>query len=110
MIAFDFYAYLPFIASSRCAVFLLWQTYPLMPPRLVPSCDDFGGCLNKEYRWVDTMDVYGGLWSWKDKGVADLSNHYAAMPSMHTGYAAWTCVSVFTTSHTYKWLQVCGAL
>jgi hypothetical protein len=68
-----------------------------MPPRLVPSCDDFGGCLSSQYHFVDTMDVFGGLWSWKDKAVGDVSNHYAAMPSMHTGYAAWTCVSVFTT-------------
>jgi len=86
------------------------QTYPLMPPRLVPSCDEYGGCLSKEYTFVDTMDVYGGLWSWKDKAVTDLSNHYAAMPSMHTGYAAWTCVSVFTTAAEHKWLKVLAVL
>jgi len=88
----------------------LLQTYPLMPPRLVPSCDEYGGCLSKEYTFVDTMDVYGGLWSWKDRGVTDLSNHYAAMPSMHTGYAAWTCVSVFTTAAEHKWLKVLAVL
>ena len=83
--------------------------YPLMPPRLVPACDEYGGCLNSQYSVVDTMEVYGGLWSWKDEGVASLSNHYAAMPSMHTGYATWCAVSIF--SHTpHKWLQVLAVL
>jgi len=83
--------------------------YPLMPPRLVPACDEYGGCLHTEYTFVDTMEVYGGIWSWKDKGVASLSNHYAAMPSMHTGYATWCAVSIFSNA-PYKWLQALALL
>lgn len=72
-----------------------YAAYPLMPPRLVPTCDDpYGGCV-KQYTWVDTLHEVGGLWSWKDKAVSKVSNHYAAMPSMHAGYSLWCSMSMY---------------
>ncbi|KAG1653783.1 hypothetical protein FOA52_007590 [Chlamydomonas sp. UWO 241] len=71
-----------------------FAAWPLMPPRLLPACDEYGGCM-KQFTYVDTMHVYGGLWSWKQKGVSKVSNHYAAMPSMHAGYSLWCSISMY---------------
>ena len=81
--------------------------FPLMPPRLldapcpgtVPNEITYGGaCIPHETRnyngatsfgFVDTLDVYGGPWDFSDGAVAKASNQYAAMPSLHIGWASW---------------------
>ena len=81
--------------------------FPLMPPRLldapcpgtVPGEITYGGaCIPSEMRnyngattfgYVDTLDVYGGPWDFSDGPVARASNQYAAMPSLHIGWASW---------------------
>ena len=46
-----------------------FAAYPLMPPRLLDDCSTaFGGC-EPGFRFVDTMDVYGGLWSWRQSAI-----------------------------------------
>lgn len=60
--------------------------YPLMPPRLLHQ-------LTGEYRFVDTLQVVGGLWSFDSGAMAKVSNQYAAMPSLHCAWAGW-CVFV----------------
>jgi hypothetical protein len=66
--------------------------FPLMPPRLLPDCGPFGGCVTAPF--VDTMARYGGLWSFRDGPMEAISNQYAAMPSLHVGWALW-CVAPF---------------
>jgi hypothetical protein len=57
--------------------------WPLMPPRLLPA--SFG--------FVDTLDVYPTFWSFKRGAVNEISNQYAAMPSVHCIWALWcACV------------------
>lgn len=57
--------------------------FPLMPPRLLPP----------GYGFVDTLKVIGGLWNFSSGPVTDVSNQYAAMPSLHTAWATWSaCV------------------
>lgn len=85
-----------FMLMNASAIFF-YAVYPLMPPRLVNSCDAFGGC-QKGYGYVDTLHVYGGFWSWKSKGIAKVTNHYAAMPSMHFGYSLWSSLSIYEHS------------
>jgi len=81
--------------------------FPLMPPRLldapcpgtVPNEITYGGaCIPHETRnyngatsfgFVDTLDVFGGPWDFSDGAVAKASNQYAAMPSLHIGWASW---------------------
>lgn len=58
------------------AGFAFW---PLMPPRLLPA--SFG--------FVDTLDVYPTFWSFKRGAVNEISNQYAAMPSVHCIWALW---------------------
>lgn len=50
-----------------------FKFYPLMPPRLLPM----------HYGFVDTLDKYPTFWSFDSGGMKNLSNQFAAMPSVH---------------------------
>lgn len=54
--------------------FVFW---PLMPPRLLP--DDYG--------FVDTLARYPTLWSFDSGTLQEISNQYAAMPSLHFAWS-----------------------
>jgi membrane-associated phospholipid phosphatase len=58
-----------------------FEFFPVLPPRLLPP----------QYHFVDTLKVVGGLWNFSSGAVNDVSNQYAAMPSLHTGWSLW-CV------------------
>jgi hypothetical protein len=81
--------------------------FPLMPPRLLDApCPDYGGeCLHfRNYGFVDTLAVYGGPWSFDSEGMADISNQYAAMPSLHIGWATWAAIALWPLLHRW-WLR-----
>jgi hypothetical protein len=59
--------------------------FPLLPPRLLPP----------GYGFVDTLRTVGGFWSFSSGPVNDVSNQYAAMPSLHTGWSAWCAAALF---------------
>jgi hypothetical protein len=59
--------------------------FPLLPPRLLPP----------NYHFVDTLRTIGGLWSFSSGPVNDVSNQYAAMPSLHTGWSAWCAAALW---------------
>jgi hypothetical protein len=62
-----------------------FTTFPLMPPRLLPS----------HYGFVDTLDKYPTIWSFDSGAVSRISNQFAAMPSVHCAWALWcACVLV----------------
>jgi PAP2 superfamily protein len=58
--------------------------FPVLPPRLLPA----------GYHFVDTLDKIGGLWNFSSGPVNDVSNQYAAMPSLHTAWSAWCVLAV----------------
>jgi hypothetical protein len=58
--------------------------FPVMPPRMLPP----------GYHFVDTLRVVGGLWSFSSGPVNDVSNQYAAMPSLHTSWSAWCALAL----------------
>jgi len=58
--------------------------FPVLPPRLLPP----------SYHFVDTLKVVGGLWSFSSGAVNDVSNQYAAMPSLHTSWSAWCALAL----------------
>ncbi|MDP9075434.1 MAG: phosphatase PAP2 family protein [Actinomycetota bacterium] len=60
------------------ACFWLW---PLAPPRLLPA----------HFHFVDTASTIGGMGP-ADRGHLKDDNLYAAMPSLHIGWAAWSAV------------------
>lgn len=67
--------------------------YPLAPPRLMPG---FG--------YIDTVVVFRTWGSWADPTIAAHSNQYAAMPSLHTAWALWSALVVFTIARR-TWIK-----
>jgi len=83
------------LAAMTLAALIGFATYSLMPPRLLDSTSTYGACFGQEpgcegYRIVDTLAVDGGWLSFDDEKAAAVSNQYAAMPSMHTGWSTWS--------------------
>ena len=52
------------------------------------ECGEFGAC-RADSPYVDTAVEMGGLWSFKSEAIESISNQYAAMPSLHIGWALW---------------------
>ncbi|ABW15776.1 putative RNA-binding protein [Parafrankia sp. EAN1pec] len=72
--------------------------YPLAPPRFLPRVDSSVGL-------VDTGMLFGP--SPYGKGSGGVANQYAAMPSLHVGWAileAWAVVTILR--HRMRWLAV----
>jgi hypothetical protein len=88
-----------------------FATFSLMPPRLLDEPGEFGGCQVyapeaaaaaepgaltapgcDRFGFVDTVAAYGGWVSFGDEGMKQVSNQYAAMPSMHIGWATWSAL------------------
>jgi hypothetical protein len=61
--------------------FVFW---PLMPPRLLPA----------NYGFVDTLAKYPTFWSFDSGAIHDISNQYAAMPSLHFGWSLFCASSL----------------
>ena len=74
------------IATTLLALIVFWL-WPLMPPRLLPH--SFG--------FVDTDATYGGMGA-LNAGVKD-GNLYAAMPSLHIGWAVWCAAAASSLLH-----------
>src|SRR6478672_7230866 len=57
--------------------------FPLAPPRM-EVCHHGG-----PHCFVDTLDKIGGLWSYHSSAAKAIANPFAAMPSLHFGWALW---------------------
>jgi hypothetical protein len=74
-----------------------FSVFPLMPPRLLGNCvSPYGGCASG-FEFVDTLRQVGGLWSFDSGAMSNLSNQYAAMPSLHFGWSMWCCIALVPT-------------
>ena len=73
------------LAATTGLALIGFATYPLMPPRLLPAT----------YGFVDTLRIYGGLWSFDSGPVAQVSNQYAAMPSLHFAWSVWSAFVLY---------------
>ncbi|MGI9621677.1 MAG: phosphatase PAP2 family protein [Acidimicrobiales bacterium] len=62
--------------------------FPLMPPRLIGDCSIYGACLASPF--VDTVAEHGGWWTFGSGTMEQISNQYAAMPSLHFAWAYWS--------------------
>jgi len=74
-----------------------YTIFPLMPPRLLSACTEFGGC--RESPFVDTLVTAGGFWNFETPAVAALTNQYAAMPSLHMAWALWVALACIPQLH-----------
>ncbi|MCC9305923.1 phosphatase PAP2 family protein [Kitasatospora sp. RB6PN24] len=63
--------------------------FPTAPPRLLDSSSGF----------VDVLAQHASIGWWSGggvpKGLADMTNDYAAMPSLHVGWALWCGLLIF---------------
>jgi len=72
-----------------------YATYPLMPPRMLPS-------------YTDTMSQTASYGWWgadasAPRGLGGLTNQFAAMPSMHLGWAVWCALAASMLLSGRRW-------
>ena len=81
----------------------VFALHPVAPPRLMPDGQ----------RTVDTLATVGGVWSY-DHGVLErISDPFAALPSLHLGWATWCALVLWVvaagTVHRRAWRAVAVA-
>lgn len=83
------------ILSATTALALIgFSLFPLMPPRLLNAGGEYGALL-AEHDYVDTLADVGGLWSFDSGTMQAISNQWAAMPSLHIGWALWCTIALY---------------
>jgi PAP2 superfamily len=80
------------LVATTVAALAGFSLFPLMPPRLLCACPLGSGTPSG---FVDTLDQYGGLWTFTSHGVGAVTNQYAAMPSLHFAWALWCGFALF---------------
>lgn len=117
------------LAITTALAILGFSLFPVMPPRLLdapcpgPSGGYGGACIASPLRsegadgiagtaddgtfgFVDTLPAYGGgLWTFDSDTMKSISNQYAAMPSMHIGWASWCAFAVWPLLRR-RWTKV----
>jgi hypothetical protein len=85
-----------------------FASFSLMPPRLLAQAPDrYGppaGSENPDAHFVDTLSRYKTFWSFDEGRVKNVSNQYAAMPSLHIGWATWSAI-VLAPMVRRRWLK-----
>jgi hypothetical protein len=116
------------LALTTCLAVVGFAAYSLMPPRLLDDPGQFGGCQIyapdaaaaaepgalsapgcDRYGFVDTVARYGGWISFGNEGMKDVSNQYAAMPSMHIGWSTWSALVLLPLLRR-RWAKLLAAL
>ncbi|MEU9557543.1 phosphatase PAP2 family protein [Streptomyces fumanus] len=93
------YAATRLVLFATTAVALLgYYLYPLAPPRLMTG----GG-------FVDTVMVHQTWGSMASGDLKNMSNQYAAMPSMHIGWSLWCGLTIFALARV-PWARLLGLL
>ena len=91
----DHRRFIPALLLTTTAAFAVMLTVPLAPPRLLEG-----------HGFVDTMEVYGP-YIYASPQVAATANQYAAMPSLHVGWALWVAWTLVRTSDSrWRWLAL----
>ncbi len=102
------------LALTTALAVVGFAAYSLMPPRLLDDPGEYGACQIyapdaaaaappgaleapgcDEFGYVDTIAEYGGWISFGNEGMKDVSNQYAAMPSMHIGWSTWAAIVLY---------------
>ncbi|QNS06611.1 phosphatase PAP2 family protein [Streptomyces xanthii] len=93
------YAATRLVLFATTAVALVgYYFYPLAPPRLMT-----GG------HFIDTVAVHETWGSMASGNLKNMSNQYAAMPSMHIGWSLWCGLTIFALA-SVPWVRVLGLL
>jgi hypothetical protein len=76
-----------------------FATFPLMPPRLLDVMGD-----GQVFGFVDTLVKYPTFWSFDSSAMQKVSNQFAAMPSLHCGWALWGAAALLPRVKTW-WMK-----
>ena len=72
-----------------------FASFPLMPPRLLDDTILLNGVnAGNWFGFVDTLVEYPTFWSFNDETIKSISNQFAAMPSLHCGWAFFTLIAL----------------
>jgi membrane-associated phospholipid phosphatase len=106
------------LAVMTALAIIGFSLFPLMPPRLLDApCPDAGygaSCIESELRnrngaenfgFVDTIKEFGGPWAFDSGAGSKLTNQYAAMPSLHIGWATWCAFALWPIARKL-WLRL----
>lgn len=92
-------------AAARLALFATtaaalagYYLFPLAPPRLMNGSN-----------FIDTVMVHQTWGSMASGNFKNMSNQYAAMPSMHIGWSLWCGLTVFALASA-PWARILGLL
>lgn len=82
------------LVALTAVAMVIHNLYPLAPPRMLPAA----GMVDTAQRWGPS--VYGG-----SPETDKLANQFAAMPSLHVGWAVLVAVTLIVlTSSRWRWL------
>ena len=106
------------LAAMTALAIIGFAFFPLMPPRLLDAaCPPVGygaACIDHEFRnyngaenfgYSDTIKEFGGPWAFDRGPGKTLSNQYAAMPSLHIGWATWCVFAMFPLARR-RWVRL----
>ncbi|MFI2435680.1 phosphatase PAP2 family protein [Streptomyces sp. NPDC018693] len=82
--------------ATTAAALVGYYLYPLAPPRLMT-----------DGRFIDTVLVHQTWGSMASGDLKNMSNQYAAMPSMHIGWSVWCGLTIFALCRV-PWVRVLG--
>jgi hypothetical protein len=80
------------IALVNVIGFLVFWLYPVAPPRLLPD--------QHIYDIVALTHAIGG---WHTGTLSKAANQFAAMPSLHLGWATWSALGVWMIVRDRRW-------
>ena len=83
------------VLASGAMALIVYHLFPVMPPRLLPA--EFG------FDFVDTLDVHSNL-SYQAQSTQPFVNPFAAVPSLHYGWAVLVGGVLFWTTRNL-WLR-----
>jgi hypothetical protein len=86
------------LVSTTLIALLGFYLYPTAPPRLLSG---FG--------YIDTVARFHTWGSLANPNIAKESNQFAAMPSLHIGWALWAGIAVFVCAR-HLWVRILGLL
>ncbi|MFJ6442129.1 phosphatase PAP2 family protein [Streptomyces sp. NPDC091649] len=93
------YAATRLVLFATTAVALLgYYLYPLAPPRLMNGAN-----------FIDTVLLHETWGSMASGNFKNMSNQYAAMPSMHIGWSLWCGLTIFALASA-PWARILGLL
>jgi hypothetical protein len=93
------YAAVRLVLFATTGIALLgYYLFPLAPPRLMR-----GG------QFIDTVHLHHTWGSTASGNLANMSNQYAAMPSMHIGWSVWCGLTIATLAKPL-WSRMIGAV